>query len=33
MAKRENVLQRINTELEDGWEAKLHHNGRIYYVK
>lgn len=32
MARRENVVQRINTELEEGWEAKLNHDGRIYYI-
>ncbi|XP_041357056.1 uncharacterized protein LOC121374154 isoform X2 [Gigantopelta aegis] len=32
MVSKENVLQRINVELEEGWEAKLSPEGRIFYV-
>lgn len=33
MAEDGNVLQRINSHLADGWEAKLAQDGRIYYIR
>ena len=34
MSQCDNLLQRINSELPDGWEAKLEaEQGRIFYIR
>lgn len=33
MSDGRNLLQKLNSELEEGWEAKLKPDGRIYYIK